>query len=181
MSASRPRAARRTTTENYEWSGLSGEGNNCCRNPDGEAGPWCYTTDGDTRWELCTVGAAGACDFTPGASVCTSCANRFSDGLETGVDCGGTTCARRCPVGEGRQTGSDCATGKCDAARGVCRALTPHDTCTDAEQNCFEVDLDCGGEECCEDGYTCSDGKFCAIDGDCTSGQCSIPRLLRRL
>ena len=76
---------------------------------------------------------------------------------------------------------SDCATGKCDAARGVCRALTPHDTCTDAEQNCFEVDLDCGGEECCEDGYTCSDGKFCAIDGDCTSGQCSIPRLLRRL
>ena len=74
--------------------------------------------------------------------------------------------------------GSDCVTGKCDAAHGVCHALTPHDTFADAEQNYFEVDLDCGGEECRKDGYTCYDGKFCAVDGDCTSGQCSGPAYL---
>lgn len=26
---------------------------NFCRNPDGEDTIWCYTTDPDTRWELC--------------------------------------------------------------------------------------------------------------------------------
>ncbi|XP_078575679.1 uncharacterized protein LOC144861581 [Branchiostoma floridae x Branchiostoma japonicum] len=36
----------------YPYSGLEG---NYCRNPDGEPGPWCYTTDPGTRWELCTV------------------------------------------------------------------------------------------------------------------------------
>ena len=28
---------------------------NYCRNPDGEPGPWCYTTDPNQRWELCDV------------------------------------------------------------------------------------------------------------------------------
>jgi hypothetical protein len=28
---------------------------NYCRNPDGEPGAWCYTTDPDERWELCDV------------------------------------------------------------------------------------------------------------------------------
>ena len=28
---------------------------NYCRNPDGEPGPWCYTTDPAKRWELCDV------------------------------------------------------------------------------------------------------------------------------
>ncbi|XP_069126553.1 sushi, von Willebrand factor type A, EGF and pentraxin domain-containing protein 1-like [Argopecten irradians] len=28
---------------------------NFCRNPDGEASPWCYTLDPDVRWEVCPV------------------------------------------------------------------------------------------------------------------------------
>ena len=27
---------------------------NYCRNPDGEPGPWCYTTDPNKRWDLCS-------------------------------------------------------------------------------------------------------------------------------
>ena len=28
---------------------------NFCRNPDDEPGPWCYTTDTETRFEECNV------------------------------------------------------------------------------------------------------------------------------
>ena len=28
---------------------------NYCRNPDGELGPWCYTTDSKKRWEYCGI------------------------------------------------------------------------------------------------------------------------------
>ena len=38
---------------------LAGDAN-YCRNPDGEAGPWCYTTDPAVRWELCDVPACDA-------------------------------------------------------------------------------------------------------------------------
>eukprot|EP00058_Branchiostoma_floridae_P014530 XP_002600018.1 hypothetical protein BRAFLDRAFT_212191 [Branchiostoma floridae] len=28
---------------------------NYCRNPDGESGVWCYTTDPNDRWDYCDV------------------------------------------------------------------------------------------------------------------------------
>ena len=39
------------TPDAYPDAGL--KGNNYCRNPDGEAGAWCYTTDPNSRWEYC--------------------------------------------------------------------------------------------------------------------------------
>lgn len=40
------------TPDNYPSSGLT---ENYCRNPDGEPGAWCYTTDPSKRWTLCSV------------------------------------------------------------------------------------------------------------------------------
>ncbi|KAI8509450.1 hypothetical protein Bbelb_132980 [Branchiostoma belcheri] len=34
---------------------LAGLERNYCRNPDGELGVWCYTTDPNSKWELCDV------------------------------------------------------------------------------------------------------------------------------
>ena len=32
---------------------------NYCRNPDSSDGPWCYTTDINTRWEYCDIPYCG--------------------------------------------------------------------------------------------------------------------------
>ncbi|KAI8487064.1 Meprin A subunit beta-like, partial [Branchiostoma belcheri] len=45
------------TPANYPNSGLE---ENYCRNPDGEASPWCYTTDRLVRWEHCSIPACNA-------------------------------------------------------------------------------------------------------------------------
>ena len=37
-------------------------GHNHCRNPDGEPGAWCYTTNANKRWELCNVRQCSDCD-----------------------------------------------------------------------------------------------------------------------
>ncbi|KAL1525307.1 hypothetical protein AB1Y20_020168 [Prymnesium parvum] len=52
-SAQYPQPHERTHAK-YPTAGLGGH--NFCRNPDGEAGPWCYVA-GDVRFELCDVGA----------------------------------------------------------------------------------------------------------------------------
>ncbi|KAI8509457.1 hypothetical protein Bbelb_133050, partial [Branchiostoma belcheri] len=41
---------------------------NYCRNPDGELGVWCFTTDPNSRWELCDVPSCVSCQYEDGAS-----------------------------------------------------------------------------------------------------------------
>ena len=61
------------TPQNYKTSGLGSH--NYCRNPDGEPGAWCYTTDPNKRWEFCDVGEPqsscnhGEWEITPGGGA----------------------------------------------------------------------------------------------------------------
>ena len=107
---------------------------------------------------------------------------------ETGPDCGGGECERRCGVGQGCEDGTDCASGVCGDDE-VCAAPTCEDglwngdeegidcngpcedvcpTCVDRERNGAETDVDCGGPDC----EACGEGGGCAEGRDCDSGVC---------
>ena len=47
----------------HSHSRLTTTDHNYCRNPDGESGLWCYTTDPKKRWDYCDVRMCGECDF----------------------------------------------------------------------------------------------------------------------
>ncbi|XP_041635047.1 apolipoprotein(a)-like [Cheilinus undulatus] len=53
------------TPDKFPCKGLE---HNYCRNPDKERGPWCYTTDPETRWEYCNVPSCG-----PDSEECMEC------------------------------------------------------------------------------------------------------------
>ena len=59
------------TPENYPYSGLGPH--NFCRNPDGERTVWCYTTDPDTRFELCDIGEPQPSCIRGELAVSTTC------------------------------------------------------------------------------------------------------------
>lgn len=51
-------------------------GHNFCRNPDGEPGTWCYTTDPEQRWDFCDpCGGTTNCTFSVSAAppTCDLC------------------------------------------------------------------------------------------------------------
>ncbi|KAI8485666.1 hypothetical protein Bbelb_366850 [Branchiostoma belcheri] len=54
---------------NYTSSGLE---QNYCRNPDGDSGVWCYTTDPNTLWDYCDVPVCGEASGAQGQSNETS-------------------------------------------------------------------------------------------------------------
>lgn len=89
------------------------------------------------------------------------CDDGFTDGAETDVDCGGTTCSK-CGHNKLCRSNTDCQNGNCLSGR--CR--TP--SCTDGVRNGNESDVDCGGS--CSD---CSNGHHCNGSSDCVSHHCS--------
>ena len=108
----------------------------------------------DCASQLCT---GGICQV-PG------CGDQVKNGFETGVDCGGPSCAP-CGVGEGCVYGADClAPNLCTV--GVCTAPG----CGDQVKNGGESDVDCGGATACA---RCADDALCTGGADCTSGVCS--------
>ncbi|CAK9085396.1 Uncharacterized protein SCF082_LOCUS40458 [Durusdinium trenchii] len=143
-----------------------------------------------TSREQCSSGICSAATNT-----CVSCSNGVQDGDETGVDCGGKVCQKRCPIGVACQCQSDCITQRCSSncASGTCdpgtcqpvfpvnASLDPETQlafthiyleCDDGEQSVHETDIDCGGSLCMEIGRPCSDGMRCEVDTDCASTHC---------
>lgn len=90
-----------------------------------------------------------------------SCTDGRRNGDETGVDCGGPTCAARCPVDGRCEISSDCDTSVCIGR--IC--LAP--SCMDGVRNGDETGRDCGGP--C---VGCGLGSTCVEMDDCASGSC---------
>lgn len=98
-----------------------------------------------------------------GATGCAACFDSIHNNAETGVDCGGPLCARRCGTGQGCQVGSDCLDAICTG--GTCQAAS----CSDGVANGTETDVDCGGN--CP---RCEDGRQCLGPQDCWSSVCVL-------
>ncbi|XP_066292800.1 apolipoprotein(a)-like [Branchiostoma lanceolatum] len=67
------------TPANYPSTGLE---ENYCRNPDGDTGVWCYTTDRDTRWEFCDVPVCGTGSGDVRVSQCAGSTTNIARGHE---------------------------------------------------------------------------------------------------
>src|ERR1019366_3936206 len=87
--------------------------------------------------------ASNACDAVSLTCVPSQCIDQRQDGAETGVDCGGGTCAA-CAVGQGCFVDSDCVNSACDVGSLKCVSSQ----CGDHRQDGAETDVDCGGGIC---------------------------------
>ncbi|XP_073667451.1 apolipoprotein(a)-like isoform X3 [Paramisgurnus dabryanus] len=77
-----------TTPEDFPCKGLRG---NYCRNPDSSRGPWCYTSDPQTRWEYCNVSRCE--EPEPEAEKCIHCRGQDYRG-KLSTTSNGYTCQR---------------------------------------------------------------------------------------
>ncbi|KAF8058369.1 hypothetical protein HT031_005687 [Scenedesmus sp. PABB004] len=133
-------------------------------------------TDVDCGGSSClpclTIHAACKIDSDCGSDYCKggscgephpTCSDGIKNGLETGVDCGGSACPA-CSIGTTCLVPTDCDTGNC--VQGTCSGAWP--TCSDGIKNQDETGTDCGGVSC----RPCPLQQPCALDGDCSSGNC---------
>ena len=139
-------------------------GKHCALNRDCASPAVCVVPEGG-------VGEGGVGEGGVGGAVCNlaSCHDGMKDGDETGIDCGGPTCAA-CATGQGCLVGTDCVSRVCSGM--LCQAPT----CSDGVKNGSETDIDCGGIAC----PACFVGKQCLLTADCksdicTSNTCSCP------
>ena len=141
------------------------------------------------------VSSPGYCSnggvLSKNCEIVDTCSNGIKDGIETDIDCGGTMCGS-CAEGQKCAADTDCNTGFCDPDKKVCAiktcetnedcggdatckdgACVPAPTCSDNIKNQDESDVDCGGScDKCENGKTCASDKDCAT-GECTNGVCT--------
>ena len=103
------------------------------------------------------------CDVNLQSVVPSHCLDGKLTGDETSVDCGGSSCSRRCPPGASCLVDSDCMSNDC--FEGLCVPLT----CHNGKRDFNETDVDCGGGFC----RPCSLSGQCRLDSDCLSGMCS--------
>jgi hypothetical protein len=101
------------------------------------------------------VNDLGTGHTSTGVCAWPHCSNGVKDTVETGTDCGGSTCGK-CGVGGGCLADSDCATGLCNALGGYC--VASH--CDDKKVDADETGVDCGGATC----------KACVIKSTCPPG-----------
>ena len=106
--------------------------------------------------------ASHICNTQTETCVATRCQDGVRDDAETGVDCGGGTCAA-CGIGGACSQDSDC-TGICAPGSKTCVLNHCFDFLADAD----ETGVDCGGALC----GGCKVGVACKLDRDCTSGAC---------
>ncbi|MDP3235350.1 MAG: hypothetical protein Q8N26_21390 [Myxococcales bacterium] len=84
----------------------------------------------------------------------SACEDGVRSGMESDVDCGGT-CAAKCELGLGCNSGADCLSTTCAATDRRCVATT----CEDQARSGDETDVDCGG----------SCAARCAVNSACTT------------
>lgn len=128
-----------------------------------------------------TTCPGGTCNAS---GVCSLCSNGMMDGDETGVDCGGSACAK-CN-GAACAAGADCKSGFC--ADAVCCDVSCTGTCKSCNINgsagtCSNIPVDgtdsapaCNGNNVCDGAGGCKlkTGQACNNNADCASGQCVL-------
>jgi hypothetical protein len=103
------------------------------------------------------------CNLDAGTPTCVSCFDGTTQAFlgETDVDCGGSTCSKRCADAGTCAINTDCASNDC--LNSVCVS------CFNDVKDSDETDKDCGGNHC---DARCVKGKECGAHTDCETGWC---------
>jgi hypothetical protein len=128
----------------------------------------------------CTVGTSPSCF----QETCISCSDGMMNGDETGVDCGGTSCAKKCDGGAcataNECKSNFCADGVCcdNACTGTCKSCNlaaTIGTCTNIPFGMTDAAPACNGTNVCNGAGLCKlkDGEACASNLDCASNKCT--------
>ncbi len=106
---------------------------------------------------------SGVCPVATHICSAPACNDVVKNGVESDVDCGGTSGCARCVGGKACGAGADCLSTLCVSN------LCTTSNCTDTAKNGSETDVDCGGS--CPG--KCGTLKACMVGADCQSGVCT--------
>jgi hypothetical protein len=110
----------------------------------------------------CLLGLLAGC-FAPSYPEGIPCSER--DTCPPGMRCDPSDRVCRRELTAGCTRGSDCESGVCDTATGMCAQAI----CSDDVRNGSESDVDCGGAAC----PPCAIGGMCERPEDCEPGSCN--------